>query len=108
MEGRKGIDVSAPPQSEPREQSSDDSQNQALPRRDSPGLWLSFGLFVLGFLILVVESKFTLPSAADYALKGLGGGLCLVTVVWIRRRARESNVRRGINKSTPADHREPS
>ena len=108
MEARKGIDVSAPPQSESREPSSDRSQNQAQPRRDSPGLWLSFGLFVLGFLILVVESKFTLPSAADYALKGLGGGLCLVTVVWIRRRARESNARRGINKSTPANHREQS
>lgn len=100
--------MSGPPQSESREDSSDRSQDRTRPRRDSPGLWLSFGLFVLGFLILVVESKFTLSSAADYALKGLGGGLCLVTVVWIRRRARESNVRRGINKATPADHREPS
>jgi hypothetical protein len=57
-----------------------------------PSVWLPFGLFVLGFLILVVEPKFTLPTAADYALKGLGGAICLLTVVWIRRQARKSGL----------------
>ena len=56
----------------------------------APGVWLPFLLFVAGFAILVAESKYTLPAATDYALKGLGGGLCLVTVVWIRRHARKA------------------
>ncbi len=74
-----------------RDESGDRPQTDAARGGNvSSGVWLPFGLFVLGFLILVVESKFTLAAPADYALKGLGGGLCLVTVVWIRRQARKS------------------
>jgi hypothetical protein len=61
-------------------------------------VWLPFLLFVAGFVILVAESKYTLPAVTDYALKGLGGGLCLVTVVWIRRQARKA----GIAKRRPS------
>jgi len=83
--------LSAQPQSESRE-----SEKREQPQTGSPqqaqgsGIWLPFFLFVIGFVILATESKFTLPAAADYALKGIGGGLCLVTVVWIRRQARKS------------------
>jgi hypothetical protein len=67
-------------------------------RHETPGVWLPFGLFVLGFVILVTDSKYTLPTAADYALKGIGGALCLFTVVWIRRQARKSNLRKRTNE----------
>lgn len=61
-------------------------------KAQAPPLWAAFFLFVLGFTILAVESKFKLPDAADYAIKGLGGGLCLITVVWIRRQARKAGM----------------
>lgn len=91
--------MAAPQESESREESADRSQTGAQRPREVPGVWLPFGLFVLGFIILVTESKFTLPVAADYALKGLGGGLCLVTVVWIRRQARKFGLARRVNKN---------
>ena len=74
-------------------------QTAASRHGESPGVWLPFGLFVLGFLILVVESKFTLPAAEDYALKGLGGAICLLTVVWIRRQARKSGLATRVKKN---------
>lgn len=83
-----------------RDESGDRSRTDATHRGErSPGVWLPFGLFVLGFVILVVESKSTLPVATDYALKGLGGGLCFVTVVWIRRQARKSGLSRPVKKN---------
>jgi hypothetical protein len=84
--------VPAPQESESRGEGGDREQPQTGSERPSevPGVWLPFGLFVLGFAILVTESKFTLPAAEDYALKGLGGAICLLTVVWIRRQARKS------------------
>jgi hypothetical protein len=83
-----------------RNESGDRSQTDASRRSEgSPGIWLPFGLFVLGFLILVVESKLTLSVPEDYALKGLGGGICLVTVVWIRRQARKSGAARRVNRN---------
>lgn len=80
---------------QPHSESADDAErerHETAPAQQpqAPGVWLPFLLFVVGFVILVAESKYTLPVAADYALKGLGGGLCLVTVVWIRRQARKS------------------
>jgi hypothetical protein len=89
--------VSAQPQSESEESPEREQQETGSARQpQAPGVWLPFLLFVAGFVILVAESKYTLPAAADYALKGLGGGLCLVTVVWIRRQARKSGgLRRG-------------
>jgi hypothetical protein len=91
--------VPAPQESESRGGSADRSQTGTQPPREVPGVWLPFGLFVLGFVILVTESKYTLPIAADYALKGLGGGLCFVTVVWIRRQARKFGLSRRVNKN---------
>jgi hypothetical protein len=66
---------------------------------------LPFGLFVLGFAILAAESKFTLSATADYALKGLGGGLCLFTVVWIRRQARKSALLKRPQKTDPSEQK---
>jgi hypothetical protein len=94
------MEVSAQPQPEPEEHDRSDrpqsgsSQPQigSSHQPQAPGVWLPFLLFVAGFTILVAESKYTLPIAADYALKGLGGGLCLVTVVWIRREARKAGI----------------
>jgi hypothetical protein len=88
-----------PPESESREDRERNPQTDSQRPREVPGVWLPFGLFVLGFIILVAESKFPLPTAADYALKGLGGGLCLATVVWIRRQARKSGLARRVNKN---------
>jgi len=99
---RKGIEVPAPQESESRaerNESGDRTQTDASRQSESPGVWLPFGLFVLGFLILVVESKLTLSVPEDYALKGLGGGICLVTVVWIRRQARKSDLSRHAKKN---------
>jgi hypothetical protein len=99
---RKGIEVSEQQESESRSErneSGDRSQSGASREIERPGIWLPFGLFVLGFLILVVESKLTLSVPEDYALKGLGGGICLVTVVWIRRQARKSGTTRRVNRN---------
>jgi hypothetical protein len=91
--------VSAPQESESRGESADRSPSGTQPPPEVPGVWLPFGLFVLGFVILVAESKFTLPAPADYALKGLGGAICLLTVVWIRRQARKSGLARRVKKN---------
>jgi hypothetical protein len=91
--------VSAQRESESHGESSDRSQTVEQHQREAPGVWLPFGLFVLGFVILVAESKFTLPAAEDYALKGLGGAICLLTVVWIRRQARKSGISRPLKKN---------
>ena len=90
-----------PQESESRGESGDRESPQKSSERSSevPGVWLPFGLFVLGFVILVAESKFTLPAAEDYALKGLGGAICLLTVVWIRRQARKSGLARRVKKN---------
>jgi hypothetical protein len=82
-----------------RDESGGRPQSDASREMEGTGIWLPFGLFVLGFLILVVESKLTLSVPEDYALKGLGGGICLVTVVWIRRQARKSRVTRRVNRN---------
>ena len=84
--------MSAPQESESRGEREGNPQTDAQRPAEMPGVWLPFGLFVLGFAILVGESKFTLPAPADYALKGLGGAICLLTVVWIRRQARKSGL----------------
>jgi hypothetical protein len=85
--------VAAQPQSESRKGEAREQPETGAPQQ-APGVWLPFLLFVIGFVILATESKFTLPTVADYALKGLGGGLCLVTVVWIRRQARKAGALR--------------
>jgi hypothetical protein len=86
--------VPAPQESESRGDDKTQQQTGAAGRPEGPGIWLPFGLFVLGFAILVVESKFTLSAPADYAWKGLGGAICLLTVVWIRRMARKAGAAR--------------
>jgi hypothetical protein len=86
--------VFVPQQSESRGDDKTQPQTSASRRPEGPGIWLPFGLFVLGFVILVAESKFTLSAPADYAWKGLGGAICLLTVVWIRRQARKAGAAR--------------
>lgn len=88
--------MSAQPQPESRSGQRPAPQHEADSASQSqfPGVWLPFLLFVAGFVVLVAESKYTLPATTDYALKGLGGGLCLVAVVWIRRQARKAGALR--------------
>ena len=89
----------APQESESRGEDKTQPETGASHQPEGPGIWLPFGLFVLGFVILVAESKFTLSAPADYAWKGLGGAICLLTVVWIRRQARKAGAARRLKRN---------
>ena len=84
----------APDDAPARNADQNDDRDDELQRvRRAQGPWrLSFSLFLLGFMLLIVAAKRSLPTGETWALRGTAAALCVAAFFVARQAQRKSKV----------------